>query len=285
MTIQIKKQLFNRLSSSLLFFSAYLFFSTEAFSQGNLQIMPRRVVFEGSKRFQELNLANTGQDSAQYTISIINYRMKEGGEFVEVTSPEEGQNFADKYLRIFPRSVMLAPNESQSVKVQLTKKAELAPGEYRSHIYFRAVPRQNALGEAPATKDTTGISVRLVPVFGLSIPAIIRVGEPAVKTSLSNCSLAIKENTAKLNITFNRTGNMSVYGDLIVNHISADKKVTQVGVARGLAVYTPNAKRQFQLNLDDNKNINYSIGKLQIIYASPEGTQAANLAETELMLH
>ena len=35
-------------------------------AQGNLLITPRRVVFEGTKRSMDLNLANTGQDSATY---------------------------------------------------------------------------------------------------------------------------------------------------------------------------------------------------------------------------
>ena len=33
--------------------------------QGNLLLMPRRVIFEGAKRYEELNLANTGRDTAR----------------------------------------------------------------------------------------------------------------------------------------------------------------------------------------------------------------------------
>jgi len=78
-----------------------------ALAQGNLLITPRRVVFEGNKRTQELNLANTGQDSAKYNVSMIQYRMKEDGSFEEITIPDPGQNFADKYVRFFPRTVSL----------------------------------------------------------------------------------------------------------------------------------------------------------------------------------
>ena len=102
-----------------------LFFFSEADCQGNLIIIPRRVVFEGSKRTQELNLANTGTDTAKYLISVIQYRMKEDGTFENITQPDSGQNFADKNFRFFPRSVVLAPNEAQTVKVQIMTQPAL----------------------------------------------------------------------------------------------------------------------------------------------------------------
>ena len=34
-------------------------------AQGNLLVTPRRVVFDGSSRVMELNLANTGRDTAR----------------------------------------------------------------------------------------------------------------------------------------------------------------------------------------------------------------------------
>ena len=113
-----------------------IIFTPDVKAQGNLLITPRRVVFDGTKRVQELNLANTGQDTAKYNVSIIQYRMKEDGAFEEITVPDPGQNFADKNIRFFPRTVTLAPNEAQVVKMQVTKMDQLAPGEYRSHVYF-----------------------------------------------------------------------------------------------------------------------------------------------------
>ena len=124
----------------------FLFSAARSVAQGNLLITPRRVVFEGPKRTQDLNLANTGIDTAKYNVSVINYRMREDGSFEEITVPDAGQNFADKNFRFFPRTVTLAPNEGQVVKMQLTKTETLSPGEYRSHVYFRAVPKQNCFG-------------------------------------------------------------------------------------------------------------------------------------------
>src|SRR5450759_4656381 len=161
--------------------------------QGNLLVTPRRVVFEGTKRSIDLNLANIGKDTATYAISLVQIRMKEDGGFETITISDPGQNFADQNLRFFPRSVTLPPNEAQVVKVQLVRASQLAAGEYRSHFYFRAVPKIRPLGEEEIVKDSTTISVRLTPVFGITIPAIIRIGESNTKVTLSDLALDIAE--------------------------------------------------------------------------------------------
>ncbi|NVO21349.1 MAG: molecular chaperone [Bacteroidetes bacterium] len=233
----------------------------------------------------ELNLANTGKDTARYNVSIVQYRMKEDGSFEEITEPDPGQNFADKFIRFFPRSVTLAPNESQVVKMQLTKSNLLEPGEYRSHVYFRAVPVERALGEEDTRKDSTGISVKLVPIFGITIPVIIRVGESTTQVSLSDISIvSVDDTTTRLKITFNRTGNMSVYGDIKVTHISPEGKSTVVGMVKGIAVYTPNSVRRFQMDLKMAEGIDFHKGKLEVIYTTQSDSKPEKLAEYSMPL-
>jgi len=260
--------------------------STRANAQGNLLITPRRVVFEGQKRTQDLNLANTGLDTAKYNVSVINYRMREDGAFEEVTTPDTGQNFADKFLRFFPRTVTLAPNEAQVVKMQVTKAEQLTPGEYRSHVYFRAVPKQTALGTTEVKKDSTAIGVKLVPIFGITIPVIIRVGESTMKVNLTDLKLEMVNDTLpRLQFTFNRTGTMSVYGDIVVEHISPAMIITQVGTVRGIAVYTPNTTRRFQMELDKKAKVDFRTGNLKITYTSQSDTKTEKYTEVVLPLH
>jgi len=259
--------------------------STRAMAQGNLLITPRRVVFEGQKRTQDLNLANTGVDTAKYNVSIIQYRMREDGSFEEITTPDAGQNFADKFLRFFPRTVTLAPNEAQVVKMQVTKADQLTPGEYRSHVYFRAVPKQTALGTEEVKKDSTSIGVRLIPIFGITIPVIIRVGESTTKVNLSDLKLdVLNDSISRLQFAFNRSGNMSVYGDIVVEHISPTTVVTQVGTVRGIAVYTPNAVRRFQMDLDKKAKVDYRSGNLKITYTTQSDTKPETLSVAVLPL-
>lgn len=278
-----------KLSSSLVILivlSGFFFsFGTNADAQGNLLITPRRVVFEGNKRSFDINLANTGHDTATYAISLIQIRMKEDGGFETILAPDPDQKFADHFIRFFPRSVTLGPNEAQVVKVQLIRSNELVGGEYRSHFYFRSIPKIKPLGEEEAVKDTTAISVKLTPIFGITIPVIVRVGESTTKVTLSDLSLTMVNDTLpRLRLVFNRIGNMSVYGDLGVDYISTDGKTTRIGSANGVAVYTPNQIRRFQFNLTKVAGVNFNKGKLRITYSAPSDVKPARYAEGELTL-
>ncbi len=256
-----------------------------AFAQGNLLITPRRVVFEGSKKSMDINLANNGQDTATYAISIVQIRMKDDGSFETITEPDPGQRFADANIRFFPRSVTLGPNEAQVVKVQVIKSNQLTDGEYRSHFYFRAVPKAKLLGEEEPVVDSTTISVKLTPIFGITIPVIIRVGENSANVTLSGLEVhTLNDTIPRLSITLNRSGSMSVYGDLSVDHVSAQGKITRVGVANGVAVYTPNTVRRFQLNLQRIPGIDYKSGTLKVNYSTSTEIKPRKYAEAELLL-
>ena len=211
--------------------------------------------------------------------------MKEDGGFETITEPDPGQRFADNYVRFFPRSVTLGPNEAQVVKVQLIRINELTAGEYRSHFYFRSVPKVKPLGEEEAVRDTTAISVRLVPVFGITIPVIIRVGETSAKVTLSDLAFEmINDTIPRFRMVFNRTGNISIYGDLAVDYISPQGKITRVGVATGVAVYTPNTVRRFQFNLNKIAGVDFREGTLRVIYSAPSDVKPLRYAEAEVLL-
>jgi hypothetical protein len=272
--------------TTLTLFTVLLFivmhFSFQANAQGDLLIFPKRIVFENNTRSQTVNLTNTGKDTARYNISFVQIRMKEDGSMENITTPDPGQSFADPYLRCFPRSVTLAPNESQTVKVQLIKTSELKQGEYRSHLYFRAEPTSKPLGENEKVKDSSTISIKLTPVFGISMAAIIRVGENDTKVNISEAALDSQNGaTPVLNLIFNRTGPMSVYGDVFVDHVSKQGKVTRVGMVKGLAVYTPNKIRRFNLVLDKKAGVDYRSGKLKVVYTD-QSPKTVVLAEKEI---
>lgn len=253
-------------------------------AQGDLLITPRRVVFEGNKQSQELTLANTGNDTAKYNVSFVQYRMTETGAFEQITDPDPGQLFADKYLRVFPRSVTLAPNESQVVRMQFRKMPDMQPGEYRSHLYFRAVPNEKPLGDE-AGADTAAIGIRLIPIFGITIPIIARIGDLTASVELTELALDTKSDTVpNLAITFNRTGDKSVFGDMAVNWISPDGESIEVGIVRGIAVYTPNNIRRFSMKLRNLPSVNYNTGKLVIKYQAPNDVKAEVYDEKELIL-
>ena len=283
-------RLFTRKKISLkyfyfLFFAFLVLSSAVVTAQGDLLLYPKRIVFDGSRRSQTISLANIGKDTVRYNISLVQMRMTAEGVFEVITQPDSGQNFALKYLRFFPRNVVLPPHEAQSVKIQLVNTGETNAGEYRSHMYFRAEPVKKPLGEPEAKRDSAAISIQLVAVFGISIPIILRTGESTTQVNISNASFSWKKDTVpSLNLSLKRTGNMSVYGDITVDYISLDGKKIRVSKVMGLAVYTPNEIRNFNLPLDKNQGINYHTGSLYIAYTTQADTKSVKLAVTELKL-
>lgn len=261
------KNIFKIAASFLLILFSFI---NSGFAQGDLMILPKRLVFDGSERSKEINLANTGSDSATYAISIIQYKMTEDGNFKEITTPEEGQRFATDFLRYYPRRVTLPPNEAQTVRVQLTRTADLQEGEYRSHIYFRAVDEQVALGQEKIEEKENAISINIKAVFGISIPVIIRNGESTTSIKLSEIQLEEKDGQALLSLQINRDGNMSVYGNLLVEHVSPAGTKSEVGNVKGISVYVPNSKRTFNLFLQNTSGIDLHEGKLIISYSADD---------------
>lgn len=260
-----------------------LAFNCSLFAQGDLLITPRRIVFDASQRSEDIHLANIGKDTATYTISFMQIRMHEDGRFESITQPDSGQFFADKHLRIFPRTVTLAPNETQVIKMQVVKRGEMVTGEYRSHIYFRALKNDKPLGDTTSAKDST-ISIKLVPVYGISIPAIIRVGETSASAAISDPTFAVEADTIPIvKATLNREGNQSVYGDIAVEHISPLGKITRVANIQGVAVYTPTTKREIKLQLNPYAGADLASGKLKITY-SDQSAKNNILAQSEISL-
>lgn len=129
---------------------------------GDLLVTPMRVVFEGGNRSQTLTLFNVSADTLTYDLSMIQYRMNEDGTFTQIQEADPGQRFADSFIRFFPRTVTLAPREAQNVRVQFRPAAGMESAEYRSHMFFRAVPRESGDDEAA---DTTTLAIKVQAVF------------------------------------------------------------------------------------------------------------------------
>jgi hypothetical protein len=247
-----------------------IIFFVNSFAQGDLMIFPKRLVFEGTqKRAQTLYLSNNGKDIATYRISYLEIRMGSNGQFETIKLPDPGQRFASPYLRFYPRTITLAPNEAQVVKVQLTKTNELQPGEYRSHLYFRAIPKTKSDKKNKETNDAQKFDISLTPVYGISIANIIKIGTPEVDVSLSDLNFeSLQDSIPIISMDFNRQGNYSVYGDFRIQHISKEGKETEVAVMKGFAVYLPSATRKVRVELNNSKEVDYSSGILKVTYTS-----------------
>jgi len=258
------------------YFIIFLFISTWLNAQSDLLITPYRVIFEGGKKMEEVSVANTGNDTARYAINFVQYRMTEEGKLEQIKEPEAGQYFADRYVRVFPRTISLGPNEAQIVRLQVKAPSDLLAAEYRSHLYFRSIVDE----EAPGTETTsdTLLGIKLTPVYGITIPVIMRVGELDLQTGIEQVELIFDPAPVlKFNIT--RQGSKSAFGDIEVNYVDAGGKSTKVGSVKGVAVYTPLSHRRFIIPLDTTSLIDFRQGQLTISYTTAGSKKKEIMAE------
>jgi P pilus assembly chaperone PapD len=253
---------------------------------GDLLIAPTRVVFEGRVRTAEITLVNTGSSTAMYRIGFAHLRMNEEGgiQEIETSGAEPGERFADELIRYSPRQVTLEPGVAQTVRMQLRKPEDLAPGEYRSHLLFRAVP--TAAPDPKAAGDATAFSVQLTALYGVSIPVIVRHGDTAATATLSDLELVPPggaEAAPVLRFRIGRSGNQSIYGDLTVTFAPAGGKARVVGLANGVAVYTPNPVRRAAIPLRVPPGTVLKNGRLHLAYTR-QGKGNETIAEADRLV-
>lgn len=261
-----------------------LFFCSQiVFAQGNLLVAPIRVTFDDSKQREDLNLSNIGKDTAVYLISFVHYRMLEDGGFQQLSDTDPLPTpRSDTYLRVVPRRVTLAPGESQLVRLQYRRDANMKDGEYRSHLYFRADKNTTPLGIEDAG-DTTKLSVSITPIFGISIPIIVRKGNSTLTVNMSDLSVkTVNDTVSNLSVTINRVGNMSAYGTLEATYVSETGSQVVVGLANGVGIYTELDKRKYTLPLKLKPGMKG--GKLFVRFLTPRDAGAKELAQAEIKL-
>ena len=141
---------------------------------GDLLVAPTRLVLDGG-RGAEIILNNIGDEPATYRISTEFRRMKEDGSLEDVATPDDRDKTAADMIIYAPRRVVLAPHEPQSIRIAARPPQGLPDGEYRVHLLFRAVPPATPVAKAePGTGS--GLSFKLTPVYGVTIPVIVRLG-------------------------------------------------------------------------------------------------------------
>ena len=202
------------------------------------------------------------------------------GNFEAVEENQEGL-YSDEIVRYSPRQVVLEPGQTQVVRLMLRKPKDLADGEYRSHMLLQALPKVTNTDISKAVDENSdGISVEITTILGVSIPVIVRHGNLESELKLANAHFVASQDSKKkshIAVDMNRSGNESTYGDFKVTHVSENGKSTIVGNAKGIAVYSPNQIRKFQIPVDDLEGVNFKKGRFHITYVESGKDESTGL--------
>lgn len=244
---------------------------------GDLLVAPTRVVLNG-RRGTEVILNNIGEDVATYRITAELRRMGPDGKLADVTEPNAKEKTAQEMVLFAPRKVVLPPNQPQAIRLSARAPEGLPDGEYRVHMLFRAIPApQSAVAEP---KKVEGVAFQLRPIYGVTIPVIVRLGNLEAKAALSNVRKVEDNGKPAIALDISRTGDRSTFGEVRVFKAGVADPIAMVA---GIAVYTEIGQRSVVIPIDPAKAAS-ATGHVTVQYVEPTDTGPVTLAETSAVL-
>jgi len=245
---------------------------------GDLLVAPTRIVLDGG-RGTEIVLNNIGDAPATYRISVEFRRMTPDGNLQDVGDPTPQEKEAADMVVYAPRRVTLAPHEPQSIRIAARPPQGLADGEYRVHLLFRAVPDPTPV-TASAEESAKGLRLELTPIYGVTIPVIVRLGNLKVQTGISNVELEKKDGKPAIGLDISRSGSRSTFGEVLVLRPGVKDPIA---IQKGVAVYTELGTRHVVVPVDENYT-GAIAGPVTVQYIETYQDGIEKIAETRAVL-
>ena len=266
-----------RLAAMALMAPALLLSATSAQGgAGDLLVAPTRVVLDG-RRGTEVVLNNIGDEVATYRITAELRRMEPDGKLVDVTTSNAKEQAAQEMVLYAPRRITLPPNQPQAIRLSARAPEGLADGEYRVHLLFRAVPPPQP---AAAPEKVEGIAFRLIPIYGVTIPVIVRLGKLEAKAALSNIRKVVEDGKPAIALDITRAGERSTYGEIRVLKAGI---ADPIALVKGVAVYAEVNQRSVTVAIDPAHAAQAS-GQVTVQYVEPTDTGPVTIAEATAVL-
>jgi hypothetical protein len=233
----------------------------------NLNISPKRLTFDVSKRSATVFIFNQGTAPATFDIAVVDRVMLPTGQIMSVaeaqTHPElkaeiDRQKSASDMILITPRRAVLAPGKGQTIRVRVAPDAG-AVGEFRSHLTVTTVPPRDlgTTAEQAAAGNPGELRVVINSVFGISIPLIVRLGAPDIRAAMENAKLSYADispdgiapakRTPVVTVDLLRSGANSLFGNVEIH--SQTHGGNLIGIAKGVGVYTEIDRRTLRVPL------------------------------------
>ena len=246
---------------------------------GDLLVAPTRIVLDGRKG-AEIILNNIGEEPATYRVSIEFRRMAEDGGLVDVTAPTADDQKAADMVVYAPRKVVLAPRQPQAIRIAARPPQGLPDGEYRVHLLFRAIPPANPVVQAAAAEPTKGLRFQLTPVYGVTIPVIVRLGNLQATAGIANVQLEQKNGKSFVSLDLSRKGERSTFGEVRV--LKSGVK-NPIAIQKAVAVYTEIGVRHLTIPLDEALKAS-AAGPVTVQYVETFDDGSHVIAETSAVL-
>ena len=246
---------------------------------GDLLVAPTRIVLDG-RRGAEIILNNIGEEPATYRVSVVFRRMTEQGGLTDVEQPTEDDQKAADMIVYAPRKVVLAPRQPQAIRIAARPPQGLPDGEYRVHLLFRAIPPATPVVQAAAAEPAKGLRFQLTPVYGVTIPVIVRLGNLQATAGIANVQLERNGGKPLVSLDLSRSGQRSTFGEVRVLRSGVK---APIGLQKAVAVYTEIGRRRVEVPLDEKYQGGFA-GPVTVQYVETFEDGSRVIAETQAVL-
>lgn len=174
-----------------------------------------RIVLDDKQRRTDLRVYNTGQQFSSYRVQMVDMSMDEKGNLNKV---DNFAHSAKKLLRVGPRLAKnVTPQGYQKIRVRARGSKE--DGEFRTHLIIEELL-------PPYEGDVQGMILR--PNFKIIIPIFVTTGE--LKAQVTADTFEFNDKTQELTFMLHRTGNASVFGNIVFTNTKGEVVHRQNGI-------------------------------------------------------
>jgi len=146
-------------------------------------------------------------------------------------------------------------------------------------MLFRAIPTATPVVQ-PAGAPAKGVQFQLTPVYGVTIPVIIRLGNLEASAGIANVQLERRDGGAAVGLDLTRTGTRSTYGEVRV--LKAGVK-DPIALQKGVAIYTEVGRRHVSVPLAEAYKTGVT-GPVTVEYIETFDDGTHLLAQTQAVL-
>ncbi|MCF2856507.1 fimbria/pilus periplasmic chaperone [Pseudoalteromonas sp. SMS1] len=241
--------------------------------QASLMISPTRVVFDERQRTAKVFLINNSQEEKTYRLGWKEKQALAAGGYRDLAADEVGPWQLSHMVRMTPKQVHLGPGERQVVKLALRRKKDMTHGEYRSHLFFQALPtEQHRVSQA--------IGINLNMILSYSIPIMYRKQTSIPTVTIGGAHLKLNSAGQQvIHVDISRQGYASAFGKIQAYWKAHNSEQWhRVSVANNFAIYPEVAKANIELNILSGKKI-AGRGQLKVTYDGQEEYAGKTLAQ------
>lgn len=208
-------------------------------------VTPTRAACGGAERSVTVTVMNRDTQAHVFRLELENRRVTADGALEPLTDPTPEDRTATNLIRLSTRQLTLGAQASGVVRVLCRAPANAEPGEYRSHLVVRQLP--DIEPEPQLVPEFEGVSIQITPIYGISMPIMVRSGATSARVSLVS---AIQVRADLIQVSIASEGNRSAFVNIKVMR-AGDRAGEPVIEARGVPLYLPMTRRDFELPLNE----------------------------------